>query len=140
MLHEKALAGSAPPPLLNPRPEYWMTSPAWNRLPSAGVRISAVGGEPTVMLMELESAVVAPSDTWRSAVYIPVVLYVCEGFAAVDVVLSPKLQRYVRGCPSGSNDPALEKATFKGAGPDVGFPLAEATGGRLFERRRMSAA
>jgi hypothetical protein len=33
---------------------------------------------------------------------------VCEGFAAVDVDPSPKSQRYVSACPSGSLDPADE--------------------------------
>ena len=51
---------------------------------------------------------VFPSDTDSRTVYDPEVAYVCAGLAAVDVVPSPNVQLYVRGWPSGSDDPALE--------------------------------
>ena len=53
--------------------------------------------------------------------------------AAVDVVESPKVQLYVNARPSGSDDPALEKFTLKGAAPLVAEALATAVGGWLTE-------
>ena len=53
------------------------------------------------------------------------------GFAAVEVAPSPKVQLNVKAVPSGSEQPALEKLTASGASPEIGVPLATATGGRL---------
>ena len=50
------------------------------------------------------------------------------GFACVEVVLSPNVQEYVSGWPSGSDEPALEKLAVSGAGPDVGLADAAAVG------------
>ena len=53
----------------------------------------------------------------------------CVGFAAVEVVPSPNVHEYASGCPSGSNEPALEKLTVNGTGPELGVAAATAIGG-----------
>lgn len=55
----------------------------------------------------------------------------CEGFAAVEVPPSPNVQAYVSAPPSGSDEPAEEKATVSGAAPEVRSAAARATGARL---------
>ncbi len=50
------------------------------------------------------------------------------GFAAVEVLPSPKAQEYRRADPPGSFEPALEKFTVSGAGPLVRSAAAFATG------------
>jgi len=57
--------------------------------------------------------------------------------AAVEVCPSPKVQLYVSARPSGSLDPALEKLTVSGAGPDFGVASAAATGGWSPEMKRI---
>jgi hypothetical protein len=58
-------------------------------------------------------------------VYTPGAVYTCDGFCAVLVVPSPKLQEYVPMVPVEE----LVKFTFNGAEPDVGLPLKAAVGG-----------
>jgi hypothetical protein len=59
---------------------------------------------------------------------------VWEGFGWVEVPPSPNAQAYVIGCPSGSTEPALEKETVSGGGPDRGAAVAAATGAWLLCR------
>jgi hypothetical protein len=106
-----------------------MTSPARKKEPSTGEVIVAVGGLPALMVRGVDTVVLTPSETLNRTVYRPAWLYVCVGFAAVDVVPSPKVQEKVNGCPSGSVEPALEKVTASGAGPDWGLAAAMAVGG-----------
>ena len=58
-----------------------MESPALKRLASAGVRIVAVGGLPTLMVTLLERVELSPSETVTRAVYCPDVWYVWSGLA-----------------------------------------------------------
>ena len=108
-----------------------MTSPARNKAPSLGARIVAVGGLPTLIEIGVENVVFTPSETESRAEYWPGCAYVWLGFAAVDVPPSPNVQAYVSVWPSGSDEPALEKLTARGAGPAVGFADATAIGAWL---------
>ena len=54
-----------------PSPLKEITSPALNVAPSAGVRIVAVGGLPTLMLIGVDNVVFVPSETDSRAVYVP---------------------------------------------------------------------
>jgi hypothetical protein len=78
---------------------------------------------------------VAPrsSVTVSVAVKFPAEVYVCHGFAELDVPPSPKLHEKAAIVPSGSEEPKLEKETFIGAYPLTGVAAATATGG-LFGR------
>src|SRR6185312_16941245 len=104
-----------------------MTSPALNVEASVGARMVAVGRLPALMLSGAEIVEFTPSDTVSRTVYGPAMLYVCVGLANTDAVLSPKFHEYVSGCPSGSDEPALEKLTVSGTGPDDGVAEACAT-------------
>ena len=55
----------------------------------------------------------------------------CEGLAAVEVSPSPNVPRVGQGWPSGSDEPALEKQTFSGVGPEVGLADAFTIGAWL---------
>ena len=96
-------------------------------LPSA----TATGGWFPIALIVMLAELVAftPSETVSRAVYVPAVVYVRLGFAAVEVPPSPKTHEYDKVDPSGSDEPALEKATVSGALPEVGVPVATAIGG-----------
>ena len=121
MFQLNALAGSVPSSGSVPFPENEMTSPATKKMPSCGDSMVAVGGLPTLIEIGVEIVVLTPSDTETRAEYWPCCEYVWLGLAAVEVVLSPNVHEYVSGCPSGSDEPALEKLTASGAGPAVGF-------------------
>ena len=77
-----------------------MTSPARNKAPSVGVRIVAVGGLPTRIVIGVENVVFVPSETESRAEYWPGCAYVWVGFAAVDVPPSPNVQAYVSDWPA----------------------------------------
>src|SRR5262245_28655809 len=131
MSQVKALAGSVPPWPSVPWPLYAMTSPATKKRPSCGWRIAATGGVPARIVSGVDAVSLTPSEVLRSAVNCPADEYVCAGFAAVAVAPSPKVQRDVRGWPSGSAEPALEKFTVRGTGPAAGLAPAMAVGGRF---------
>ena len=58
----------------------------------------------------------------------PVTCRCASGSVGVEVVPSPKSHRYVSAPPPGFVDPALEKATVNGRGPDIGVAEATADG------------
>jgi hypothetical protein len=128
MFQVNALAGNVPSSGSVPSPEYEITSPATKNPPSCGEVIVAVGGLPTLIETGVENVEFTPSETDTRAEYTPGCAYVWLGLAAVDVPPSPNVHAYVSGCPSGSDEPALEKLTASGAGPPVGFADATATG------------
>src|SRR5262245_13004932 len=131
MSQVKALAGRIPPWPSVPWPLYAMASPATKKRPSCGWRIVATGGVPARIVSGRDAVSLTPSEVRSWAVNCPADEYVCAGFAAVDVAPSPKVQRYVRGWPSGSAEPALEKLTVRGTGPAAGLAAAKALGGRF---------
>ena len=61
----------------------------------------------------------------------PAVVNVCVGLASVEVVPSPKFHENVSSSPSASSEPALEKLTVSGAGPESLSAVARATGVRV---------
>ena len=71
------------------------------------------------------------SDTVNLTGAVVAVVNVCAGLAAVLVVPSPKFQRYVSGCPSGSDEVLPVNCTARGLGPYFLSDEALATGGRL---------
>src|SRR3954469_15238883 len=107
MFHVYALAGSTPSSVSVALPLNEMTSPARKELPSWGERIVATGALPALIVTGVEMVVFVPSETVSLALNRPACVYVCVGFAAVEVVPSPNVQAYVNGCPSGSDEPAL---------------------------------
>src|SRR5919108_2242925 len=111
-----------------------MTSPARKVAPSVGAVIVAVGGLPTLIVSGVEMELFSPSETVRRTTYWPAFEYVWDGLAAVDELPSPKSHEYVMGWPSGSFEPALEKLTLSGAGPEVLSAEASATGAGLDRR------
>src|SRR4029450_1544513 len=68
IVQEKALAGSWPSSASVADPEEVIASPARNRAPVVGVRMVAVGGVPTRIVMSLDTALLVPSDTVSRAV------------------------------------------------------------------------
>src|SRR5262245_49734097 len=101
-------------------------------VPVAGLIIVATGGLlPTVTLTVAVLLRFVGSVTLNVAVKVrtPPCTYVCVGFACVDVVPSPKSQKYVSAPPSGSVDAAPLKFTVNGEYPEVGVAVALATGG-----------
>ncbi len=67
----KALAGRLPSSGSVASPLKAITSPATNRVPSAGDRIVGVGTLPTLMVIGVETVVLTPSDTVSRTVYWP---------------------------------------------------------------------
>src|SRR4051794_12129695 len=88
----KRLAASVPSSVSDAVPLNEITSPAWKIRPSVGDRICAVGELPTRTSMGGPTDVLTPSDTDSRVVYCPARLYVCVGFARVDVAESPNVQ------------------------------------------------
>src|SRR5437660_192098 len=83
------------------------------------------------VIVKFVVVVFTPSDTWSCTLKLPLVLYVLEGFAAVEVWPSPKFQLNVTPAPSGSAVPVVEKFTVSGAFPLRGLALTTTTGGRF---------
>jgi hypothetical protein len=71
MFQVKALAGSVPSSGSVASPLKEITSPAWNRLPSVGDRMVAVGRLPTAIDSGVAWVVLTPSETASLAVYAP---------------------------------------------------------------------
>src|SRR3954469_8496403 len=102
--------------------------------PLAGVWIVITGVRlPTVIGTFATAVLLSASLTVSLAVYAPLEVYVCDGFASVEsiVPLPSKSHAYVSAVFSGSLEPALEKFTASGARPVDGVPLALATGALL---------
>ena len=102
-------------------------------MPSVGDEDGGVGALPTVIVDRRRRACVfTPSETVSRAVYGPALVYVWEGLAAVDVGAVAEVPRdRSAAVPRGPIEPALEKLTVSGAGPEVGLADATATGGWL---------
>jgi hypothetical protein len=99
---------------------------------SSALAVNVPAGFTLATVTVLVAVPVAPlgSVTVRVAVKVPLSPYVWLGFASVDVLPSPKFQRYVSGCASGSTEPALENAIATPSFPLYG-PFAVAVGGEL---------
>jgi len=98
-------------------------------LESAGV-VTATGLSAEVTVIGTVVVPWAPplSVNVKVAMKGPATEYVWLGLASVELPPSPKFQLYAVMVPSLSVDPAEEKATVRGAGPDGGVPVATATG------------
>src|SRR5947209_13985727 len=111
---------------------YETGSPKLNKDPLIGEVIVTAGAVFPTSITTLAFPVRPPgSVTVNVAVRTPFDEYVWLGFAAVDVLPSPKFHERLSAPPSGSNEPAEEKLTVIGAIPDVRLAAAFAVGARF---------